>query len=149
MIDIYTFVEAVWLMWPAYGANGLCMLARGKRSIDGNRTFRRKPIFGPGKTWEGTIAGFFGAIIVSLLFIIPSPLALPLNYGQAIFIGLLVSIFGQLGDLTESLFKRNMGVKESGNSLPGHGGFLDRIDSVIFAGVVVYYCALAFNAGWS
>ncbi len=106
------------------------------------------PAISPGKTWEGAIAGLFGAIIVSLLFTIPSPLALPLNYGQAILIGLLVSIFGQLGDLAESLFKRNMGAKESGNSLPGHGGFLDRIDSVIFAGVVVYYCALAFNAGW-
>ncbi len=100
------------------------------------------PFISPGKTWEGAIAGVFGAIIVSLLFTLPTPLSLPLSYGQAIFLGLLVSIFGQLGDLVESLFKRNMGVKESGKLIPGHGGFLDRMDSVVFAGVVVYYYVL-------
>ena len=97
------------------------------------------PSISPGKTWEGTIAGVLGAIIVGLLFTIPSPLSLPLGYGQAILLGLLISIFGQLGDLAESLLKRNMGVKDSGRLLPGHGGALDRIDSVVFAGIVVYY----------
>ena len=97
------------------------------------------PRISPGKTWEGAIAGVFGAIIVSLLFTIPTPLYLPLIYWQAILLGLLVSLFGQLGDLVESLLKRNMGVKESGKLIPGHGGFLDRIDSVVFAGIVVYY----------
>ncbi|MFC1950252.1 phosphatidate cytidylyltransferase [Chloroflexota bacterium] len=100
---------------------------------------RLAPRISPGKTWEGAIAGVFWAIIVSLLFTIPTPLYLPLMYWQAILLGFLVSIFGQLGDLVESLFKRNMGVKESSRLLPGHGGFLDRIDSVVFAGVVVYY----------
>jgi phosphatidate cytidylyltransferase len=103
---------------------------------------RLAPKISPGKTWEGTIAGILGAIIVSLLFTIPSPLSLPLGYWQAIPLGLAVSIFGQLGDLVESLLKRNMGVKDSGKSIPGHGGFLDRIDSIIFAGVVVYYYVL-------
>ena len=97
------------------------------------------PAISPGKTWEGTIAGVFGAIIVSLLFTLPSCFNLPLGYGQAILLGFLISLFGQIGDLTESLFKRNIGVKDSGSLLPGHGGFLDRIDSVVFAGVVVYY----------
>jgi len=97
------------------------------------------PNISPGKTWEGTIAGFLGAIIIGLLFTIPSPLSLPLGYGSAIILGLLISVFGQLGDLVESLLKRNMGVKDSGKLLPGHGGALDRIDSVVFAGVVVYY----------
>ena len=97
------------------------------------------PRISPGKTWEGAIAGVLGAILVSLLFTIPSPVSLPLSYGQAVLLGLLVSIFGQLGDLVESLLKRNMGVKDSGRLLPGHGGALDRIDSVVFAGVVVYY----------
>jgi len=101
------------------------------------------PNISPGKTWEGAIAGVLGAIIVSLLFTI----LIPLSYGHAIFLGLLVSIFGQLGDLVESLLKRNMGVKDSGKLLPGHGGFLDRIDSVVFAGVVVYYYVLSYNAG--
>jgi len=97
------------------------------------------PQISPGKTWEGAVAGVFGAIIISLLFTLPTPLHLPLGYGQAILLGLLVSVFGQLGDLTESLLKRNMGVKDSGKLMPGHGGILDRNDSIVFAGVVVYY----------
>jgi phosphatidate cytidylyltransferase len=97
------------------------------------------PRVSPSKTWEGTIAGVVGAIIVSLLFTLPTPLYLPLNYWQAILLGLTVSVFGQLGDLVESLLKRNTGVKESGKLVPGHGGILDRMDSIIFTGVVVYY----------
>ena len=106
------------------------------------------PRISPGKTWEGAMAGVFGAILVSLLFTLSTPLQLPLTYWQAILLGSLVSLFGQLGDLVESLFKRNMGVKDSGALLPGHGGFLDRIDSIVFAGVVVYYYVLSLNAGW-
>jgi len=90
----------------------------------------------PNKTWEGAIAGVFGAIVVSLVIV--TLLSLPLGYGQAVLLGLLVSIFGQFGDLIESLLKRNMGVKESGRLIPGHGGVLDRIDSIVFAGIVVY-----------
>ncbi len=97
------------------------------------------PHISPGKTQEGAIAGVFGAIIVSLPCILPTPLSLPFNWWQAILLGLLVSIFGQLGDLVESLLKRNMGVKDASHLLPGHGGILDRMDSVVFAGVVVYY----------
>jgi phosphatidate cytidylyltransferase len=97
------------------------------------------PAISPGKSWEGTIAGFIGAIIIALLFTLPTPLQLPIGYGQAVVLGFLVSLFGQLGDLAESLLKRNTGVKDSGSLLAGHGGFLDRIDSVVFAGVVVYY----------
>jgi len=100
---------------------------------------RLAPRISPGKTWEGAVGGIIGAIIVSLLFTISTPLHLPLIHWQAILLGLLVSVFGQLGDLVESLFKRNMGVKESSKLIPGHGGFLDRIDSVVFAGIVVYY----------
>ncbi len=97
---------------------------------------RLAPRISPAKTWEGAIAGVFGAIIVSLIVVIV--FGLPLGYGQAILLGILVSIFGQLGDLVESLLKRNAGVKESGNLMPGHGGVLDRMDSVVFAGIVVY-----------
>ncbi len=103
---------------------------------------RLAPRISPNKTWEGAIAGVLAAITVSLIFILPTPLKLPLTPWQVMLLGLLVSILGQLGDLAESLFKRNMGVKDSGKLLPGHGGFLDRMDSVVFAGIVVYYWAL-------
>jgi phosphatidate cytidylyltransferase len=104
------------------------------------------PSISPAKTWEGAIAGVFGAILVSLIFV-PShfftwtnPLHLPsLGYWSAVLLGLFVSILGQIGDLAESLFKRNMGVKDSSQLIPGHGGLLDRMDSVVFAGLVVYY----------
>ncbi len=100
---------------------------------------RLAPRISPGKTWEGAIGGLLGAIIISLLFTLPTPLQLPLSSGQAILLGALVSIFGQFGDLAESLLKRNSGVKESGNMMPGHGGLLDRMDSIVFAGIVVYF----------
>ena len=109
------------------------------------------PRISPGKTREGAIAGVFGAIIVSLLFSLPrfftiaNPFyLLDFSYWQAILLGLLVSIFGQLGDLVESLLKRNLKVKDSGWLIPGHGGVLDRIDSVVFTGIVVYYYVLWF-----
>jgi len=103
------------------------------------------PAISPGKTWEGAGAGLVGAMAASLIFLpetyfgATNALRLPLSYWAAPLLGLLVSLFGQLGDLVESLFKRNMGAKDSGRLLPGHGGALDRIDSVVFAGVVVYY----------
>ncbi len=100
---------------------------------------RLAPKISPKKTWEGAIAGVLATVIISLVFVLPTPLKVPLSPWQVLVLGLLVSILGQLGDLAESLFKRNMGVKDSGKLLPGHGGFLDRIDSIVFAGVVVYY----------
>jgi phosphatidate cytidylyltransferase len=99
---------------------------------------RLAPSISPNKTWEGAIGGVFGAIIVSLLFTLSTPFSLPLSYVQGIILACLVSVFGQFGDLAESLFKRILGVKESGNMIPGHGGFLDRMDSVVFAGIIVY-----------
>ena len=89
---------------------------------------------------------------MSLLFLLPTPVQLTayLNWWQLIIIGLLVSIFGQLGDLVESLFKRNTGVKDSGNIFPGHGGMLDRMDSIVFAVIVVYYIVMLFKlSSWA
>jgi phosphatidate cytidylyltransferase len=99
------------------------------------------PSISPNKTWEGSIGGLIGAVGVSFLFLLSTPVSLAsqLNWRQAVVLGLLVSTFGQIGDLAESLFKRNVVVKDSGTLFPGHGGMLDRMDSVIFAIVVVYY----------
>ncbi|MDY7018704.1 MAG: phosphatidate cytidylyltransferase [Chloroflexota bacterium] len=99
------------------------------------------PNISPGKTWEGAIGGLvsaiLGAIIVMAILNLISPFAL--KYWQIILLGFLISLFAQLGDLVESLLKRNMGVKDSGKLLPGHGGILDRFDSFIFVGPAVYY----------
>jgi phosphatidate cytidylyltransferase len=100
------------------------------------------PDISPKKTVEGAVGGLLGAAGISVLAV--WLFDLPVNYGIAVVLGIVISIFGQVGDLFESLFKRNMGVKDSGNSLPGHGGFLDRIDSIVFTGIVVYYYVVLF-----
>jgi CDP-2,3-bis-(O-geranylgeranyl)-sn-glycerol synthase len=133
MIGIYTFIEAVWLMFPAYGANGLCMIARGKRPIDFGRTFRGKPVFGPGKTWEGLIAGIILAITVAsfqrLVFpFIPwdlSPVTLDI-VAMSPFLGLVIGLGAMVGDLGGSFIKRRLGL-ERGKPFP----LLDQLDFII------------------
>jgi len=94
------------------------------------------PLISPGKTIEGAIAGLIGSICGAL---IAKFLFLNFNLPNAILTGILVGIAGQLGDLSESLIKRNFQVKDSGSVIPGHGGMLDRIDSLLFAAPVLYY----------
>jgi phosphatidate cytidylyltransferase len=93
------------------------------------------PSVSPNKTWEGTVGGFLGATLVGAaggMWLLPE---LGLFRGAAA--GALASSAGQIGDLVESLWKRGAGVKDSGLFLPGHGGFYDRIDSLLFAGPVL------------
>jgi len=99
------------------------------------------PNISPKKTWEGAVGGVFGAAGIGMLLVLV--LDLPIGYWVAAPLAVAASVFGQFGDLLESVFKRGMGLKDSGNTVPGHGGFLDRMDSVIFAGAVVYCCAVA------
>lgn len=84
----------------------------------------------PNKTIEGGVAGIIGSILV--LTLIKLLAIFPLSWPQAIGIGILIGIVGQAGDLVESWFKRDAGVKDSSALLPGHGGMLDRFDSIIF-----------------
>jgi phosphatidate cytidylyltransferase len=98
------------------------------------------PSISAGKTWEGAIGGLLASIIVSLILSMIFPL--PFSYWQTALLGCIISLFAQLGDLVESLLKRNTGVKDAGKLIPGHGGILDRLDSLIFTGVVVYYCVV-------
>jgi phosphatidate cytidylyltransferase len=98
------------------------------------------PSISSGKTWEGAIGGLLASIIASLILRTIFPL--PFSYWQIALLGCIISLFAQLGDLTESLLKRNTGVKDAGKLIPGHGGILDRIDSLIFTGVIVYYCVV-------
>lgn len=105
-------------------------------------TVGRRPFFprvSPRKTWEGAIAGLIGGTLTGATIAI---LFLHLSWPLAAALGLLVSLAATFGDLAESLVKRQAGIKDSGNLIPGHGGALDRIDSLLFAGVATYYFAV-------
>ena len=99
---------------------------------------RMAPAISPGKTWEGAVGGIIGAMAV-MAILHPILGFDKIGYGVLIILGVLISVFGQLGDLAGSMLKRAAGVKEAGNLIPGHGGILDRMDSLIFTVVVVYY----------
>lgn len=92
------------------------------------------PSISPGKTREGAIGGFIGTIVVALIF----SLIFKFSLLHALAIGVLIGILAPLGDLVESVLKRVCGVKDSGNIIPGHGGVLDRFDSLLFAAPALY-----------
>jgi len=89
----------------------------------------------PKKTWEGTIGGTIVCVLVA--YFLPQILG-SLDTVNWIIVALIVVVFGTFGDLAESMVKRNMGVKDSGKMLPGHGGMLDRFDAVLFASPAVF-----------
>ncbi|KAG8391433.1 hypothetical protein BUALT_Bualt01G0187300 [Buddleja alternifolia] len=104
----------------------------------GGKAFGRTPLtaISPKKTWEGALAGLGGCIATSVL--LAKILCWPTSVLSAVAFGFL-NFFGSLfGDLTESMIKRDAGVKDSGSLIPGHGGVLDRVDSYIFTGALAY-----------
>lgn len=108
----------------------------------GRRLGRRRlaPKLSPGKTVEGAIAGLAGAVITGFVLglVLDDLETLVLSAPVCAAIGLFLGIAGQLGDLSESMLKREAGVKDSGKLLPGHGGFLDRFDSLLFTTPLAY-----------
>lgn len=97
------------------------------------------PVLSPAKTWAGAVAGAVGALLTALAYgrWIMAPLGAPVGWGTLLACGLAVATLGQLGDVAESLFKREAGVKDSGSFFPGHGGVLDRLDSLYWTIPVV------------
>ena len=95
------------------------------------------PTISAGKTWEGAAGGLLSSIAAA--FIIAVIFKLQFSYWEIAIAGIIISVFAQFGDLVESLLKRNTGVKDAGKLVPGHGGLMDRMDSLIFTGVIVYY----------
>ena len=104
------------------------------------------PRISPGKSWEGSIGGavFVLAVAYAVSYYLDTPQQL-LTTVEWLGLGLVVVVFGTWGDLVESLFKRTLGIKDSGNILPGHGGMLDRFDSSLLAipAAVVYLYTLS------
>ncbi len=105
---------------------------------------RLAPKISPGKTWEGFVAGTAATVFVAFVALYKDRHEF-LSIGQALLLGLALAAAAPLGDLFESLLKRDMGVKDSGRLLAGHGGVLDRIDAQLFALVAAFYVILAFG----
>ena len=93
------------------------------------------PEVSPGKTWEGSVGGFVAGVLVAagLGFLLNLPLAF------AVTAGVLIGLVSQLGDLSKSAIKREIGIKDFGTLIPGHGGVLDRFDSLLFTAPTVYW----------
>ena len=102
------------------------------RKLGKHKLFER---ISPKKTWEGFIGGIVFTVIAGAVFAYFTKQ----NYVNFMILGAVISVFGTLGDLVESMLKRSLKVKDSGNILPGHGGILDRIDAVIFVIPIAYF----------
>lgn len=98
------------------------------------------PVISPNKTIEGSIGGMFFAILGAVVI----GLFIDLSWYMSAIAGVICTVFAQIGDLCESMLKRDAGVKDSGSSLPGHGGFLDRTDSFILTIPIMYYFCKCF-----
>ncbi len=102
------------------------------RAFGKNKLFER---ISPNKTWEGALGGFISTLIAA--YILSKNTSL-LDIFHWVIIATIIVIFGNLGDLTESLLKRSVSIKDSGKILPGHGGLLDRFDAVLIASPMVF-----------
>jgi phosphatidate cytidylyltransferase len=103
-------------------------------SIWGNRPLA--PTISPGKSWEGLIGATLSLLLVALAIV---PSIDPFTASTSVMLALLIAVAAPLGDLVESAFKRDLGVKDMGTILPGHGGILDRIDAILLTAPVAYY----------
>jgi phosphatidate cytidylyltransferase len=92
------------------------------------------PVLSPRKTWAGAACGLAGTLLSAWVYavLVLGRMGRPLGLAAALACGLAISVAGQVGDLAESLFKREVGVKDSSSLIPGHGGMLDRVDSLLF-----------------
>jgi CDP-diglyceride synthetase len=112
----------------------------------GSRLGRHKlaPAVSPGKTWEGTAAGCAVTLVLAALV---AARIHPLDPARALLLGAVVCLLAPLGDLAESLVKRDLGLKDMGDLLPAHGGVLDRVDSLLLVLPAAYYLAVAWHLG--
>ncbi|MGH2683784.1 MAG: phosphatidate cytidylyltransferase [Actinomycetota bacterium] len=110
------------------------ILAYAVGSLWGSRALA--PTVSPSKSWEGAIGATLGLLLVAIALV---PSIVPFTPTRAVGLALIVAVFAPLGDLVESAFKRDLGVKDMSSILPGHGGILDRIDSILFTAPAAWY----------
>lgn len=104
------------------------------------------PSVSPKKSWEGFYGGAIASACASYILVSYTSLHFPIGGLWAIAVGILIAIFATWGDLFESMLKRQAGVKDSGNIIPGHGGILDRIDSILFVMPLLYILLIAIES---
>ncbi|NYV67026.1 phosphatidate cytidylyltransferase [Bacillus sp. Gen3] len=133
-MGIYYFIEtretggltyilySLFIIWATDSGAYFIGRSMGKRKL--------WPEISPNKTIEGAVGGVVCAVVVGILFHFFSNI--DVSIGKLLFVSAVLAIFGQIGDLAESAYKRHYGVKDSGKILPGHGGILDRFDSLLF-----------------
>jgi phosphatidate cytidylyltransferase len=102
------------------------------------------PSISPNKSWEGFLGGAVASILVAVIVV---HFIHPWTIGKALVLGIVVAIVAPLGDLSQSMIKRNLGVKDMGRLMPGHGGILDRIDGLLFVLPATYFVVKAFHLG--
>ena len=125
----------------------LCTWASDTGAYFIGRTYGKKkltPKLSPNKTIEGSVAGFVCSILIAV--IAGTIIKLPPQHSLAL--GAIFGLLTQLGDLSESAIKRELGIKDFGTIVPGHGGILDRFDSLLFTGPAAFYYAVLFLSNW-
>lgn len=127
-----------WVFWAVLSTWGTDTCAYTAGKLFGRH--KMAPGISPGKTWEGTIGALVGglAVVVALNW----ALDLPVSTGEAVLLGVMLPVVAVVADLGESVLKRSAGVKDTSELVPGHGGFLDRLDSLLFTVPLVYYFAV-------
>ncbi len=101
------------------------------------------PVVSPKKTWEGFLGGLLTTTVAAVLV---APLVTPFDWQQAAASGLMIAAAGFIGDVTVSAVKRDLGVKDTGSLIPGHGGIMDRIDSLTFTAPLFFHFVRYFHA---
>jgi phosphatidate cytidylyltransferase len=130
LFGLFAVIFVLSIVWATDIFAYFCGKAIGGRKL--------APAISPGKTWSGAIFGLAAGVGVGLISV------MMLRYGGGIFVPIVaavISISGQIGDLFESWIKRRYGVKDSSQLIPGHGGFMDRLDGVIFAAIIAFVIA--------
>jgi CDP-2,3-bis-(O-geranylgeranyl)-sn-glycerol synthase len=150
IFNIFILVEAIWLILPAYAANGLVPIFKGSHPIDGGRKLVKNRILGNGKTWEGLIAGAFIAMAIALVQQLAFPYLpwgiseVPLNIvPMTVQLGLLLGLGAMLGDIGGSFIKRRSGLKR-GAPAP----LLDQEDFLIGSMVLVSFLVILKFEWW-